>query len=396
MKQSFGLALLVSASAVAPLALGGCGDIHLPPPIGGGTGTPLTEYSDRIAGPSLDGPTAVLRSAVHPVPETTVRDAAKVRLGRILFHDTLLSGDNTVSCASCHSLDRGGADGRATAMGIRGQLGPINSPTVLNSRFHIAQFWDGRADDLREQAAGPVANPGEMGSTWDSVVSSVRQDAQYPAMFAASYADGVTAINIRDAIATYEETLVTPSRVDRWLKGDEQALNTEERAGAELFVTQGCVTCHQGVAFGGTSFQRIGALRNYFTLRNTPMTEADNGRFNHTHNESDRHFFKVPTLRNIALTAPYFHDGSQTTLAGAVRTMASVQLGRDLTDVQVNHLVAFLTALTGELPADARPAPGEVPTRTPLTAGAGGFGIRPAGAPVAGVRPAVVRPVPVR
>jgi cytochrome c peroxidase len=391
LEHSLGVALLVGASAVAPMALTGC-QFKLPAPYGEGTGTPLTEYSEPIAGPSLEGPAAILRAAVQPVPERIARDMRRVRLGRRLFHDPILSGDGTVSCASCHSLDRGGADGRVSSLGIRNQVGPINSPTVLNARFHIAQFWDGRAADLREQAAGPVANPAEMGATWDNVVAALNRSTVYPDQFRAIYPDGVTAVNVRDAIASYEEMLVTPSRFDRWLRGDERALSAEERAGADLFVTTGCITCHQGVALGGTSFQKMGSVRNYFNDRSTPLTEADNGRFNHTHVEADRYFFKVPTLRNVALTAPYLHDGSRTTLEETVRVMGRYQLGRELTGEQVTRLVAFLNALTGELPADARLPEGELPpppAPAPLV-GAVGVAVRPAGVVA---RPTAAAPV---
>jgi cytochrome c peroxidase len=361
MKNSVSLFALVGAGAVAPMLLTGCGDLYLPPPIGNGTGTPLTNYVEPIAGPSLEGPLAILRSAVAPVPAAVAASPAKVSLGRRLFHDPILSGDNTVSCASCHSLDHGGAESRVTSLGIHGQVGPINSPTVLNARFNFVQFWDGRAADLREQAAGPIGNPLEMGSSVEAAVTALNANPQYVDLFRAAYTDGVTGPNLIDAIATYEETLVTPSRFDRWLKGDEHALRADERAGAELFVSTGCVTCHQGVNLGGTSYQRMGSVRNYFADRATPLTDADNGRYNRTHNEADRHFFKVPTLRNVGLTGPYLHDGSRATLDETVRVMARYQLGRDLTAEQVTNLVAFLNALTGELPPNARPAPGEVP-----------------------------------
>lgn len=389
LKNSLGRSLIVGLSAVAPLALAGCGDLFFPPFIGSPSGTPLTEFSEPIPGPSAEGPLAVLRSAVSPLPEATAVNPARVTLGRRLFHDPILSGDGTLSCSSCHSLDHGGAEARVSSVGIRGQVGPINSPTVLNARYHFVQFWDGRAADLREQAGGPIANPGEMGSSLEAAVAALGRSPQYPALFAAAYSDGITADNLRDAIAAYEETLVTPSRVDRFLKGDEHALSADERAGAELFVSTGCVTCHQGVNFGGTSFQRMGAVRNYFAERGTPLTEADNGRYNRTHNEADRHFFKVPTLRNVALTGPYLHDGSRATLDDAVRVMARYQLGRELTAEQVAHLVSFLTALTGELPADARLPAGELPpSAAPVAAPVAAPGA-PAAAPAA---PAAARP----
>jgi len=389
LKPSFGLALAVGVAG--SLTLGGCDSVRVPPPWGEGTGTPLTEYAEPIGGPSSEGPLAVLRSAVQPIPDLVVANTDKVRLGRRLFHDPVLSGDNTISCASCHSLDRGGADGRRSSLGIHNQVGPINSPTVLNARFHFVQFWDGRATDLRDQAGGPMTNALEMGNTWDGVLAALGRTPPYRELFQSVYPDGVTQANVRDAIATYEETLVTPSRFDRWLKGADAALTADERAGAELFVTTGCVTCHQGVALGGTSFQRLGAVGDYFAFRGTPLTEADNGRYNVTHNEADRHFFKVPTLRNVELTAPYFHDGSRETLEDAVRVMARFQLGRPLEDAQVNHLVAFLKSLTGEIPAEARLPPGELPPpaapnpANPATLGAPGV-VGP-GAPT-GIRPA--------
>ncbi len=391
MKRTVNLALAVGASATASLVLAGCGDIYLPPPIGGATGTPLTEYAEPIEGPSLEGPLAILRSAVSPVPEVVNTNAAKVTLGRRLFHDPILSGDGTISCASCHSLDRGGADGRVSSLGIHNQVGGINSPTVLNARFNFVQFWDGRAANLAEQAGGPIGNPSEMGSSLDAAVTALNASPAYPGLFRAAYTDGVTAANLRDAIAAYEETLVTPSRFDRFLKGDTHALTADERAGAELFVSTGCITCHQGVNVGGTSYQRMGAVRNYFADRGTPLTEADNGRFNQTHNEADRHFFKVPTLRNVGLTAPYLHDGSRTTLDETVRVMARYQLGRTLDDAQVTHLVAFLNALTGEIPAAARLPEGELPPR-PVAPVAPAMGAAVARPGVGVGAPAVARP----
>lgn len=290
---------------------------------------------------------------VAALPEVQTNEQ-KVLLGRRLFHDTRLSGDNTLSCASCHSLDTGGAEHRRVSTGIRGQQGPINAPTVLNAALNFVQFWDGRAADLAAQAAGPVANPIEMGAQWPEVVQRVRADAAYLAAFAsAGFSDGVTQANITAAIAEYERSLRTPSRFDRYLLGDDEAITSSERAGYETFKSVGCVTCHTGAGIGGTSYQRLGAVRNYFADRGN-LTEADNGRFNVTRQENDRHMFKVPLLRNVELTAPYLHDGSQATLPDVVRTMGRYQLGIDLTADQVDNLVAWLKSLTGELPAHAR------------------------------------------
>lgn len=278
----------------------------------------------------------------------------KVTLGRRLFHDTRLSGDGTLSCASCHSLDHGGAEPKRTSTGIRGQVGPINAPTVLNAALNFRQFWDGRAADLREQAAGPVANPIEMGADWEKVVASLGEDEAYEKSFAALYPDGITQANVTDAIAEYERFLITPSPFDRYLRGEADAISASAREGYETFKAAGCTACHTGANVGGTMYQKMGLTADYFGDRGD-VTDADLGRFNVTHTESDRHLFKVPTLRNVALTAPYFHDGSRETLADAVRVMAKYEVGRELSDEQVRDIVAFLETLTGELPEGARP-----------------------------------------
>lgn len=315
-----------------------------------------TESTQTASGGAATPPSAA--PAIEPLPEPEVA-MNKVLLGRRLFHDTRLSGDGTISCASCHSIDNAGAEHSRTSTGIRGQIGPINSPTVLNSAHNFVQFWDGRAATLEEQAAGPVANPLEMGADWTVVVSTLQASPADVAEFGAIYPDGITQANVTNAIAEYERYLATPAPFDAFLRGDESALNEQERRGWATFQEVGCTACHRGVNAGGTMYQRMGLLRNYFELRGGELTEADQGRFNVTHNESDRHMFKVPTLRNVALTAPYFHDGSQAELSGAVRIMGQVQLNRDLTDAQVADIVAFLGSLTGTLPPEARmPASG--------------------------------------
>jgi cytochrome c peroxidase len=326
------------------------------------TSAPEATGATPPATPTAAGPTPAPAGApaIEPLPTPAVA-MNKVLLGRRLFHDTRLSGDGTLSCASCHSLDTGGAEHRATSQGINGQIGPINAPTVLNSGLNFVQFWDGRAESLQAQAAGPVANPGEMGANWERVVATLGANENDRAEFTAIYADGVTQANITDAIAEYERSLVTPSRFDAFLHGDQSALTADEQRGWATFQEVGCTACHRGPNAGGGMYQRMGLVRNYFELRGTPLTEADNGRFNVTHDEADRHRFKVPSLRNIELTAPYFHDGSQSELAGAVRIMGQVQLNRDLTDAQVSDIVAFLRSLTGTLPEHAR-MPAAAPT----------------------------------
>ncbi|MBL0220261.1 MAG: c-type cytochrome [Myxococcales bacterium] len=295
-------------------------------------------------------------------------DRAQATLGQRLFFENRLSGDGTLNCSSCHSLDHGGAEDRRVSTGIHGQQGPINAPPVLNAAGNFVQFWDGRAADLEAQAAGPVGNPLEMGASWDTVVTTIAADESYRTAFAALYpgdAAPVTQDHITHAIAEYERMLVTPGRFDRFVGGDASAMTDDERRGYALFTSLGCTSCHTGPNVGGTMYQRMGLVRDWFAQVGRPLTDADNGRFNVTHDEADRHRFKVPTLRNVALTGPYFHDGSAATLTDAVRTMGAFQLGRDLTDEQIRLLVAFLGTLTGDVPADARPAAAEDTTATP-------------------------------
>lgn len=291
---------------------------------------------------------------IQPLPDSVDVDMDKVLLGRSLYHDTVLSGDGSLSCATCHMLEHGGAEPRKTSTGIRGQIGPINSPTVLNSAYNFVQFWDGRAKDLQEQAAGPVENPIEMGTTWPEAVERIEKNEEYAKAFAEVYDDGVTKDNVTDAIAEYEKSLVTPSRFDAYLKGDEDAITEAEKKGYQTFKEVGCTACHTGMMVGGTMFQKMGLIKDYFKDRGTPITEADLGRFNVTKKPEDKHFFKVPTLRNVELTSPYLHDGSRETLEETVKLMGTYQLGRDLTDEQVKSIVAFLKSLTGELPAHAK------------------------------------------
>lgn len=279
-------------------------------------------------------------------------DPRRVLLGKLLFSDKRLSVDNTVSCASCHALDAGGADTKSFSSGVAGVLGEVNTPTVFNSGFNFRQFWNGRSKTLEDQIDHPLQNPSEMGSTWEGVIAKLQSDARYPALFAAIYKDGITTASIKDAIASFERALTTPnSRFDRFLRGDKQILTQKELQGYQNFKAFGCVACHQGLNVGGNMYQTMGVMGDYFKDRGTPIKQADLGRYLVTNDESDKHVFRVPSLRNVALTAPYFHDGTAKTLSVAVNTMAKYQLGRKLTSTQVEEIVAFLHTLTGELPA---------------------------------------------
>lgn len=291
----------------------------------------------------------------QPVPKPVALDAAKVALGKSLFLDVRLSADDTVSCASCHDLKGGGVDNQQHSVGVNGGVGGINAPTVFNSGFNFVQFWDGRAPTLEAQIEGPVNHPLEMASNWAQVMGKLRQDGAYRARFAELYADGITPSNIKQAIATFERSLaITDAPFDLYLQGNQTALSAEARHGWLLFQSYGCVSCHQGSNLGGNFYERLGLMADYFGDRGHP-TEADNGRYNVTHDEADRHYFRVPSLRNVAFTYPYFHDGSAATLHDAVRTMAKYQLGRPMPDADVESIVAFLISLTGKAVADNQP-----------------------------------------
>jgi cytochrome c peroxidase len=277
-------------------------------------------------------------------------DAAKIALGERLFSDRRLSHDDTISCANCHDLKRAGTDRRAVSIGIHGAIGQINAPTVYNSGFNIKQFWDGRADTLEAQIDGPLTMDSEMGSSWPEALAKLRRDPEYLSSFGQIYRDGVGAENVKDALATFERSLVTvDSRFDRFLRGQANAITADERRGYELFKSYGCATCHQGANVGGNMFQTLGIMGNYFGDRGHVIA-ADYGRYNVTKLEEDRFQFRVPSLRLAVLTAPYFHDGSVKTLDEAIDIMAKYQLGREIPDTDRELIIAFLATLPGELP----------------------------------------------
>lgn len=273
---------------------------------------------------------------------------AKVNLGNQLYHDTRLSGNGQLSCASCHGLAIGGDDNLPVSIGIDGQKGPINAPTVLNSGFNFKQFWDGRAHNLRNQAEGPVENPIEMGAKWIDVVPKIQAVQGYIDQFSELYpTQGISKYTITDAIAEFERSLITPAPIDAYLKGNDSALTANQKAGYKLFQDYGCVACHQGVNFGSNMMQKFGALEAYFSEQNE--TAVDKGRFNLTQQAQDRNVFKVPTLRNIEHTAPYFHNAGAETLDEAIRIMALNQLGREVPESERAQIADFLTTLSGDL-----------------------------------------------
>lgn len=304
----------------------------------------MIQYADAMVAPEF------INEPVRPVADSIAVDVRKVVLGDMLYHDTRLSADNTVSCASCHGLDTGGVDNKQYSEGVGGQFGGVNAPTVYNAAYNFVQFWDGRANTLAEQAAGPPLNPVEMAcESFDQIITKLQEDKSFVNAFTEVYPDGLSEANITNAIQEFEKTLLTPnSRFDRYLKGDKNAITADELTGYELFKKYDCATCHVGEILGGQSYELIGVQHDYFADRQAEMTEEDNGRFKQTKAERDRHRFKVPGLRNIALTAPYFHDGSMKTMDDAIRAMAKYQLGIDLPQAEVDKIVAFFNTLTGE------------------------------------------------
>jgi len=293
-----------------------------------------------FAAVSIAGPIVPLPRKINDI------DIKKALLGRKLFSETLLSSDRTVSCHSCHSFDYGGADPRIVSVGIDEKHGNIQSPTVYNSRYNFKQFWNGRVNTLKEQADGPTHNPMEMGMNALLIEKRLNNDKEYKKEFAAVYGSSeIRYEQVIDAIVEFERALVTPdSKFDRFLR-NEIKLNKEEMKGYLAFKQRGCITCHNGINIGENSFQRMGLFVPYDFNGSYP------DRHSVTHKEQDKNVFKVPTLRNIELTAPYFHDGSSKTLDKAIRKMSHHNLGVNLKEDEIHNIVQFLKTLTGKRPA---------------------------------------------
>lgn len=296
------------------------------------------------AQPALAAP---LDEPLTPLPPVPRLDPATVELGRQLFSEKRLSVNGSLSCASCHRLATGGADDKPFSLGFDGQPVKFNTPTVFNASLNFKQFWNGRVDTLEAQIEQVVISPAEMGSDWKTVVANLTAIPQYQTAFAQVYPDGVTAANVQNALATYERTLLTPnSRFDQYLQGNTDILTLEEKYGYQRFKEYGCIACHQGLNIGGNMFQKFGVMDDYFKDR--PAAETDLGRYLVTHDEEDRNVFKVPSLRNVAVTAPYFHDASAKTLEDAVDVMFRFQLGRVPSAEDKDQIIKFLKTLTGQ------------------------------------------------
>lgn len=286
---------------------------------------------------------------ITPVPDNLGLDPARVALGRRLFHDPALSVDGSISCASCHNLDMAGQDGLPVSVGMKGQHGSRNAPTVLNSGLLFRQFWDGRAATLEEQVSAPLTNPVEMASSWEKVIAYLKSEPSYQLAFEKNYDQPPDRLNVSHAIAIFERSLVTPDGAfDRYLKGDDSAIDEQARSGYQYFKSYGCIGCHQGVAVGGNMYEKLGVIIPYYGTQNSPQ-KIDLGRFLITGVEEHKYEFKVPSLRNVTRTAPYFHNGAIATLEEAVAIMAKHQLGREIPDQHIQDIVSFLETLNGDL-----------------------------------------------
>ncbi len=287
-----------------------------------------------------------------PLPEKPVFKAGnpgnpeKLELGKMLYFETRLSKSNVFSCNSCHNLAGGGVDNNTLSTGHQWKVGGRNAPTVWNAALHISQFWDGRARDVEAQAQGPILADVEMAATKELVMARLLSIPEYVERFSRAFAGQKKPMNyenIANAIGAFERTLLTPSRFDKFLKGDESALTAREKKGLRTFMDSGCAGCHNGVVVGGGSYQQFGVV-------NTPENLTDKGRFGVTGDKDDMHVFKVPSLRNITLTYPYFSDGNVWDLGEVVRIMGWTQLGAKLTDEEVGDILAFFDSLMGDLP----------------------------------------------
>lgn len=291
--------------------------------------------------------TIIANEIITPLPkEVHDYELNKALLGKALFEDKRLSQDNTISCSSCHNTKEGGDDNRKLSIGINNAIGLVNTPTVLNSRFNFVQFWDGRSGTLKEQASGPIHNPIEMNSNFKEIIIKLSNDSFYVSKFKEIYNSSIKEEHIINAIVEYEKALITPnSKFDKYLNGDKNILTYEEKKGFELFKEFGCISCHNGVNIGGNLFQKVGIMEQYF-----PEEKQHFGRYNITQNPEDKFYFKVPSLRNVELTAPYLHDGSANDLKSVIDVMLKYQIGTIYNEQDIKYIEKFLLTLTGENP----------------------------------------------
>ena len=310
------------------------------------------QHLQSSRGPSLTPAAAVpfdpVSEPIQPIPAAIAIAADKFALGETLFNDPRLSRDWQISCASCHNLQTGGADRKQYSIGVYAAVGTVNAPTVFNVAYNFRFNWDGKFTDLFEHTDALMQRDTVMGSHWPDLLSNLKADPTYRQDFRDIYGNGITQANVIDALVAYETALITPNApFDRYLRGDQSAISADEKEGYQLFKQYGCISCHQGVNVGGNIFQKFGVIGDYFADRGN-ITEADFGRFNVTQEETDRYVFRVPSLRNVAMTPPYFHDGSADTLEQAIKIMVKYQLGRPIPPEHVQRIAEFLKTLTGE------------------------------------------------
>lgn len=319
-----------------------------------------------LLGTAVGTSTVAASEPIQPIRPVQEINLAQVELGKKLFFDPRLSKSGFISCHSCHNLSRGGSDNLKTSVGHNWQQGPINAPTVLNSSLSLAQFWDGRATDLKDQAGGPIDNPLEMAFTHNLAIEVLESIPGYVVEFRQVFGEGaITMDKVTQSLAEFQETLVTPnSRFDQWLLGSEDVLTASEMAGYDLFKNSGCVACHSGEAVGGKSFQ-MGVGGRALQMGLVHPDALIEGRSAVTGKDADRFMFKVPTMRNVELTYPYFHDGGAATLTEAVDVMGRLQLGREFNDEENAQIVAFLKTLTGDQPSFRIPTLPPSSDRTP-------------------------------
>ncbi|MES2042407.1 MAG: cytochrome-c peroxidase [Pseudomonadota bacterium] len=351
--------LFLLGAVILTTSLAGCGS-QAPEPGAHPSGATVEEPQ---MGAAVDKLMEDARSVFKPIPlnppklDGNAATPEKLALGTMLYFDPRLSASHAISCASCHAIGLGGADNESTSIGHRWQRGGRNAPTVFNAAYNVAQFWDGRAKDLFEQAGGPMVNPVEMASPQAHIVEQLSSLPAYSAYFAKAYpgqADPITRENVQKAIAVFEATLVTPNApFDKYLRGDNQAIDAQQKAGLRLFIDKGCASCHNGVNLGGGMYAKFGVVS---PPGSNILPPADLGRFAVTKDEADRYSFRVPTLRNVALTAPYFHSGQVWDLNEAISVMGKAQLGVDLTSDETAKIAAFLASLTGDTPRVTLPA----------------------------------------
>ncbi|MCU7959084.1 MAG: c-type cytochrome [gamma proteobacterium symbiont of Bathyaustriella thionipta] len=298
--------------------------------------------------------TAVQATTQHepvlPVSVASNFSAKQIHLGEKLFNDPRLSKNGDMPCVSCHQVAFNGAESIPASIENDQQAGHLNAPSVFNAALNFAQSWDGRNASLQQQADGSLQNPKHAAMQWADILYILSQDEEYPGLFKQAFADGIRRENVLNAIAVYEQSLITPDApFDLWLKGKQNAISAQAKKGYQLFKQHGCIACHQGRNLGGNMFQRFGIYKReeYFANRETPINADDYGRFNVTGKEQDRYVFKVPSLRNVAVTAPYLHDGSISTLQDAVQVMMRHQLGKELSQQDINLIIEFLKTLTG-------------------------------------------------